>query len=207
MAMGTNEQTFKASILCQDETNGTAYTFDFGYRENSGTAPHIDTGTAAGNFQTLVQASFLAIMPERVHIRRYRFATVYGPFKGEIGFVEADEEGGITPSGHLLPQEVAISFKRSTGYSSRRDRGRIFFGPVDPGNFQQAEPNGDLVENADSRLVTVSNLLKNTLTTQGSTLDPVILAADGTHTGRIVIKTSINPVFVHRKTRRLRVGV
>lgn len=207
MPMGTNEQTFKASILCQDQTNGTAYTFDFGYRENSGTAPHIDTGTAAGNFQTLVQAPFLAIIPERVNIVRYRFATVYGPYKGEIGFVEANQAGLLSIAGHLMPQEIAICLKRATGYASRRDRGRIFFGPVDPATFQQSEPNGDEVVTTVTDLVTVANLLKSNLTTGGHTLEPVILAADGTHAGRTVIKVSIAPVFAHRKTRRLRVGV
>lgn len=202
-----NEQCFKASILCQDETNGTAFTFDYGYREAGGTAPHVDTGTAAGAFQTLVQASYVAILPERVKLVRYRFATVYGPFKGEVGFVETGGlAGDVEVTTNLLPQEVAIAFKRSTGHASRRDRGRVFFGPVDSTLFQMPQPNGDEV-NVTTPLQTACDLNKANLTVGAVTLQPVILAADGTHSGFIVIHATVAPVFVHRKTRRIRVGV
>jgi hypothetical protein len=196
--------TFRATIIAKMD-NGTAIVFDYGYQQQSAGSEHLDTGTAAGNFQTLVQATYLAALHTTVGITRYRFACVHGDHVGEIGFVEVDPPQQGSGDGALLPQEIAISMKRSTGYSSRKDRGRVFFGPClaayAPGT------DFDLVDTTIAELQAVRDLGKATLTTGGVTLKPVLLAGDGTTNGHVITRVAMGPVFVHHKSRRLRVGV
>lgn len=197
-------ENFRATIIMQGNL-GTAFVNDFGFTDNAGGSFHFDMGTAAGDFETMIQAAWLAILPDDVSIVKYRFACVHGPSLGEIGFVELNPpQPGLLTSSDQLPAEICISFKRNTGHASRRDRGRVFFGPVN-GEFHQ-EPNPDLVT-VTPALTTASGMLINPLTTQGHLLQPVILAADGTYSGRLVVNRSIAPVFVQRKSRRFRVGI
>jgi len=195
---------FKATIICQTNLE-TAIVFDFGYADVTAGAGHVDTGIAAGDFQTLVQAKLAALLPTPVAIMKYRFACVLGTHIGEIGFVEGDPIiVGLNEPDYILPSEVCISVKRNTGYASRRDRGRVFFGPV--GSNLRDPDNTDKVKTTDADLVNFRNLLKTNLVTQTRTLEPVILAADGTHSGHKIVNVAIAEVFVHRKSRRLRVG-
>jgi hypothetical protein len=202
MAVG---ETFKATIIAQ-HNDGTAIINDFGYVDLAGSSAHIDTGTAAGAFQTLVQAVFVAAMVADVSIFRYRFACVGGTHKGEIGFV--DVSGGIAganTSGEL-PKEMCISMKRQTGYASKRDRGRIFFGPVALDYWAGPTIAPDKVNAGVAEIVAVSNLLKANLTVSAVVLSPVILAGDGTYSGKVINRVSIPSELVHRKSRRVRVG-
>jgi len=202
MASGEN---FKATMICSRPENGTAFVFDWGYTDPSGSA-HIDTGTAAGNFQTLVQAKMQAVLSTFIRIERYRFACVNGTHKGEVGFVNGTGIMGLyTGAGNPLPQEICISMKRNTGHVSRRDRGRLFFGPcwTDFGDGLQQ----DGVDVANTDLLDVCNLGKADLTTGATTLRPVILSGDGTSTGNFIVNTSIASIFVHRKSRRMRAGI
>lgn len=198
-------ETFKATVI-STTNNGNAIVFDWGYVDLSSGSGHIDTGIAAGDFQTLVQAKLLAALPEGVTIRKYRFACVGGTHNGEIGYVETSGGGyeGSVDNSNMLPLEMAISMKRSTGYASRRDRGRIFFGPV-ASEFRSTENSDQTV--ITTELTNVLNLLKADLTTQSRTLRPVILASDGTYSGRIIIKVAQGLVFVHRKSRRFREAI
>lgn len=199
-------ETFRFSMIGQGNA-GTAIVFDFGFVDLTSGTGHVDTGIAAGDFQTLVQAKIVACLPTEYTVKRYRCACVGGTHKGEIGYVEVDPPvaGGVDGD-YILPAEMAISLKRSTGYSSRKDRGRVFFGPV-CSQFHDAATNIDFVVQDDANLNAVRDLLKTNLTTQTRVLHPVILAADGTYSGRTVCNVSIGQVFVHRKTRRFRVGV
>ncbi len=201
--MAVNE-TFRASIIGQLTPSGTAIVFDFGYRDPSGSA-HVDCGTAAGNFQTLMQSTFANALPSAFIFVRYRFACVSGAHDGEIGYTDVipPVTGALGPE--MLPPEIAISMKRNTGHASRRDRGRIFFGPVSP-DYRQA-PDNDLVLASATELINVSNKLKADLVTGATTLKPVILAADGSYSGNDVIQVAIGPIFVHHKSRRTRGGV
>lgn len=198
-------ETFKASAILQGSL-GTAVVFDFGYVDLDSGTGHIDTNLAAGDFQTLVQSKMAAVLPEGVTFKRYRFACVGSTsHKGEVGYVEVDPPvTGTLGNEGVLPMEMCISLKRSTGYSSRRDRGRVFFGPVcidfrDPNNVDFVAPTNNLN--------LVRDLLKTNLVTNTRTLRPVILAADGTYSGRTISRVAIGQTFVHRKTRRFRVGV
>lgn len=195
-------ECFKASIICEGD-DGTAYVFDYGFADTDGQV-HIDTGIAAGNFQTLVQNYYVAALPTDVTIKKYRFACVNGAHKGEIGFVNDVNVAGEASAVNRYPNEIAISMRRSTGYASRRDRGRVFFGPVSAiwGN----NANVNKVDLTAPALQDLRDLGKATLATQGAGLFPVILAANGTYNGRIIVRVDIAEVFVHHKTRRPRVG-
>jgi len=194
-------ETFRATMICRD-TDNTAFVFDYGYAHQETSSVHIDCGTAAGAFQTLVQAKFAAAFPINMRITKYRFACVDGTSKGEIGFVEVVPvvDGEVT--GEILPPEIAISMKRNTGHSSRRDRGRVFFGPVSA-SFRVGD-NGDQVDTTVTELQDIMNLGKATLTVGGALLQPVILSGTGTYTGRKVVNVAMAPVFVHHKSRRTR---
>jgi hypothetical protein len=196
-------ETFKASIIA-NLADGTAIVNDYGYTDDSSGTTHIDCGTGAGAFQTLVQATYIAALPSNWKTVRYRFACVGGTHKGELGFVEDATHQGALDSDNQLPAELCISMKRNTGHSSRRDRGRVFFGPVAT-DFINVDADWDKVP-ANPLLTAVANLGKAALTVGGVTLHPVILAADGTYSGRVVINVSIGPTFVHRRSRRIRVG-
>src|SRR6476659_9074657 len=122
---------FRLSIVAEDINLHTAFVMDFSYEDRSGGSVHLDTGIMAGNFQTMVQGKWQAITRSTVNLKRYRAACVAGPHIGEIGFVEPfDINGALSEIGTDCPDQTAISFKRNTGYASRKDRGRVFFGPV-----------------------------------------------------------------------------
>lgn len=199
MATGDN---YKATIIARDNY-GTSFVYDFGYATDGVSSIHVDCGTAAGDFQTLVQAKWAACLPNGIFLFRYRFACVRGPHVGEIGYVVANPPvEGSKDNGYRLPNEICISLKRNTGYNTMRDRGRIFFGPVsqdyrDPTNYDKVQD--------DSALRDVRDLLKATLTTQTEVLKPVILNKDGEFTGRYVIHAEIASVFTHRRSRRFRI--
>lgn len=201
--MATGE-TFKATII-GELTDHTAIVFDFGYVDDASGSVHLDTGTAAGNFQTLVQAKFAAVLCSDFTFRRYRFACTLGVHKGEIGYVEVDPavNGALDPLDRL-PNEVCIAMKRMTGHASRRDRGRIFFGPLSKNFAVSADQN---VPSTNGDLDQVRDLLKANLVTGGVTLKPVILSAAGTYSGRLVNRVAYNTIYVHRKSRRPRPGV
>lgn len=203
MGLGEN---FKASVLMSIST-GAAFVFDFGFTDNASGTTHVDTGTAAGDFQTLVQAKLQAVLPDGVRFDRYRFACVAGSHAGEIGYVDVSPPVyGLADSTNALPCEIAISLKRSTGYASRHDRGRVFLGPV-PAALRDTS-NTDKVLLSDSSLQQARDLLKADLVTQTRTLKPVILAKDGSYfMGRVVTKVSIGEIFVHQRSRRIRQGI
>jgi hypothetical protein len=202
--MATGE-TFKATIIAQ-HNDGTAIINDFGYVDLAGGSTHIDTGTAAGAFQTLVQATFVAAMVSDVSIYRYRFACVGGTHKGEIGYT--DVSGGIpgAATNGYLPKEIAVSMKRQTGHASKKDRGRIFFGPVTIDYWLGPSSDVDKIDAGNALLVAVANLLKATLTVSSIALQPVILSSAGTYSGNLINHVSIPSELVHRKSRRVRVG-
>ncbi len=201
--MALNE-TFRATVIAEVNT-GQAIVFDYGYQQQSAGSEHLDTGTAAGDFQTLVQATLAAALPTGLTFKKYRFACVGGTHVGEIGFVVVDPAVTGAQDSDPLPLEIALSMKRSTGHASRRDRGRVFFGPIvedlrDTGN-------SDKPLAGSSQLSDVCNLGKADLTTGGVTLRPVLLSGDGTTTGHVITTVEVGDVFVHHKSRRLRVGV
>jgi hypothetical protein len=192
-------ETFKATVITEGNA-GTAFVFDFGFVDVTSGSAHIDCGIAAGNFQTMVQATMAAALPSEQIFRKYRFACVGGAHVGEIGYVVVDPPVLGGQEGDVLPAECAISMKRNTGFSSRRDRGRIFFGAVV--TSYRTGDNTDEITHTASTLVAVRDLLKATLTTQSRSLKPVILSAAGTYSGRQVINVEVAKVLVHRKSRR-----
>lgn len=201
--MALNE-TFKASVIGQLQGSLTAVVFDYGYVDLNAGSTHRDTGTWAGVFQTMWQAVALAALTDDLVIKRYRFACVAGIHVGEIGYVDnVNVTGGLTAV-NRMPNEVCVSLKRSTGYASRRDRGRVFWGPVAT----------TLVDNSDVNLADVGSALlqaardlgSTPITTGGASLTPVILAANGTYSGRVIVNTGIGDVLCHRKSRRPRAG-
>lgn len=196
-------ETFKASVIGQLD-DGTAVVFDFGYAHIDSPNVHIDTSIAAGNFQTLVQQLMADALPTDYNFKKYRFACVSGANIGEIGYVDVSPPvaGGLSPV-NRYPNELCASLRRSTGYSTRRDRGRVFFGPLATTLIDNANINKVVT---DTALVDVASLLKSNLVTQGVTLKPVILSSSGSYNGRVVIKSSVAEVIVHRKTRRPRIG-
>jgi len=202
--MATGE-TFRATIICSAQSTGTAFVFDFGFVDLSSGSAHLDTGTAAGNFQTMIQASLVALLPTDIFIRRYRFACVSGTHIGEIGYVEVTSPVHGALDEEVLPPEMCISLKRSTGHSSRRDRGRVFFGPC-VASLRNGDA-GDSVDTSNTALGVLADKLKTDVVTAGTTLKPVILSAAGGYSGRVINQVGIGPVFVHHKSRRTRVGV
>lgn len=200
MAIG---ETFKATVIGELD-DGTAVVFDFGYADTAAGSTHIDTATAAGDFQGTVQDDMANALPEDFTFKKYRFACVGGTAHGEIGYVD------VTPAVHgqltavnRSPNELCAALKRSTGYAARNERGRIFFGPLsvtvhDNANVNKVDTGG--------LLLTVANLLKANLVTQTRTLKPVILNAAGGYSGHFVTTASVAAVMVHRRTRRPRVG-
>lgn len=198
-----NGETFRGTIIGRIAADNSAVVFDFGYQDITSGSAIIDTGTAAGDFQTLMQAAFVACLPDDTAIERYRFACVGGAAKGAVGFV--DVPGGIAGSltaVDRMPNEIAICLKRNTGYATRSDRGRVFLGPVATALIDG--PND--VNTTNGYLQALRDKLKDNLTTQGRTLRPVLLKADGTTNGRQIVNVGINPVFCHRRTRRPRIG-
>lgn len=197
-------ETFKATVIGQLD-GGTAIVFDFGYVDLTSGTGQVDTVTACGDFQTLVQDKLANVLPEGFTFMKYRFACVGGTHKGQIGYLPVSPPvvGNCTTEGSL-PAEIAISLQRSTGWSSRKDRGRIFLGPVSPELFSGTHT--DKPNRTYSALLQARDLLKANLTTQTRVLHPVILAADGTYTGRTVVNVNIGEVYVHRKSRRARIG-
>lgn len=198
-----NGETFRATVIASLNAGTTAVVFDFGYMDQSGGATHLDTQTAAGDFQTLVQAALAAVLPSTLTFNRYRFACVGGTHVGEIGYVEVDPpvNGGLAVVAGVLPNEICISLKRRTGYSTPHDRGRIFLGPV-ASDLWSTSPNKPDRTFAD--LITARDLLALPLTTQAVELAPVILKADGTSEGRMITHVAIGEVYTHRKSRRPR---
>lgn len=199
--MATGE-TFKASVIGELD-DSTAVVFDFGFVDLAGGSVHIDTALAAGNFQTLVQDTMAACLPDDYTFKRYRFACVGGAHVGEIGYTEVDPAvHGSVSAVNRMPNELCVSLKRNTGYATRRDRGRIFFGPIPTG----------LVDNANINKIVpagysdVAQLLKTNLVVSGITLKPIILSSAGTYSGRVVSQVGIADVMVHRRTRRPRSG-
>lgn len=196
-------QTFRASVICEGPT-GTAIVFDYSYADSNLSPAHVDTGTAAGVFQTLVQATLAAALPDNVTFKKYRFATVTGPYAGEVGYVVVDPPvTGDLVATDILPTEIAISMKRNTGHTGRGDRGRVFFGPVHK-DFQSTT-NPDKVE-PSADLTAIAALGNAVLTTAGPVLDPVLLNSAGVWNGHVITNTSVGDVFVHRRTRRFRAG-
>jgi hypothetical protein len=202
--MALNE-TFRATVIMVGNA-GTAFVFDYGYQDQNIGSTHLDMGTAAGDFQSLVQATLAVCLPAEVSFVRYRFACVGGTHVGEIGYVEVTPPvaGSIAP-GVPLPGEIAISMKRSTGYSSRKDRGRVFFGPVDESLRSGTNPDECDVTNVD--LIAINALGISALTTAGVLLKPVLLAGNGTTNGHVLVNKAIASVFVHHKSRRFRTGI
>lgn len=199
-------ETFRGTVIGSTGSGVNAILFDFGFRDNTGGSVHIDTGTAAGDFQTLVQSVLAAVLPSTYTFVRYRFACVGGDHVGEIGFVEVSPpvNGDNSVFDYILPNEIAISLKRATGYSSRHDRGRVFLGPV--GSYL-ASASSNKPDAANTDLIAAANLVKAVLTTGGVALTPVILSSAGTTNGRTIIHASIGQVYVHRRSRRPRVLV
>lgn len=197
--MAANEN-FKVSILCVD-VGGQSFVFDYGFHDDSGGAVHIDTNQLASDFQTAHEAAWRACLHQDVQIARYRAACVLGAHKGEVGYIDTAPGVAGTYEGDLLPREICMAFRRSTGYASRRDRGRIFFGPLTKDRQTNANPDICAPQAVD---FTLCDTLKANLLTQTVTLKPVILAADGTYSGHLVNKVAIASIFCHRKTRRFR---
>jgi hypothetical protein len=197
-------QTFRGSCICQHD-NGTAFIFDWSYADPNPTATHLDTGIAAGNLETLMAADVLGCLPSMVSIYKWRFATVTGPFAGEIGYVvpSPPSPGGRTVLA-LLPQENAVSLKRNTGHAARSDRGRLFFGPIDA-SYQDLT-NFDKV-NDDGTLMNLALKMKASLTVSSTVLTPCLLNSAGEWNGHAIINVSVAEIFVQRKTRRFRTGV
>lgn len=195
-------ETFRATII-GELADRTAVVFDFGYMDSSSGSGHIDTGTAAGDFQTLVQAKIVAALPLDYKVTRYRFACVGGLAKGEVGYVDVTPPvSGALTSGNRLPNEVAVSLKRNTGHAGRGDRGRVFFGPVSADIVSDVNE----VDTTSPSLIAVRDLLKTNLTTSTRILRPVLLKPDGSSNGRLIVNVAIARVFVHRRTRRPRTG-
>lgn len=194
-------ETFRASVYGILDV-GTAVVFDYSYVDNTGGSTHIDTGVAAGNFQTLVQTTMAAALPAGFTFTKYRFACVTGTHNGEIGFVDVSPPVTGAMSDEMLPPEICISLQRNTGHSSRHDRGRVFFGPVHP-DYQDPSDHPDKVQ-IDANLTAVANLGKAVLTTSGVDLTPCLLSSAGEWNNNAIINVKINPIFCHRRTRRLR---
>lgn len=198
-------ELFRASIVMLHIPSGTAFVNDFSYADKSSGSTHIDTNVAAGDFQTLVQAKFQAALPESMNFVKYRFACVAGGHAGEVGeVVLTDTQNGELTGGTTLPNEVCISLKRSTGYATRRDRGRIFFGPVHSDLYGASRNSPDL---ESGQLQDVMNLLKTNLVTQTRTLKPIILSSTNTTNGHDIVRASIGHLYTHRKSRRPRLLV
>lgn len=201
MAAGDN---FKVSIIGQESVYGSAIVNDFGLAD-VGSSAHLDTVAIAAAFQTMIEAKLLACLPQTYSLLKYRCACVAGPHQGEIGFVinnSPPQGGGGNTS---LPTEMAISIRRSTGYASRRDRGRIFLGPVDLGQF--VDPyHQDQLSASIGPLLTFAGCLASSITVSGTVLSPVILASNGTYSGNLVIHTQVASTFVHRRSRRAGIG-
>src|SRR6478672_5576815 len=125
--------TYRATVIMRASA-GTQIVFDFGYVDVSSGATHIDMGTAAGDFQTLVQGTLAAALPSTQTFIRYRFACLKTVQAGEVGYVDVDPpvvgDKTVTLVTDVLPLEMCVSMKRNTGHTSRRDRGRVFFGAV-----------------------------------------------------------------------------
>ncbi len=200
--MATGE-TFRATVIGQ-LTFGGAVVYDYGYVDLASGSTHLDMGIAAGNFQTLVQAKLAAASTSALSFVRYRFACVSGTHIGEIGYVEVASPVSGASASNINPLEIAISMKRSTGHSSRRDRGRVFWGPV-PTEFNLGD-NPDLPDTSNAALQDIMNLGKADLVTGGVTLKPVILSADGSYSGRVIVQVSMGKVYVHHKSRRTGIG-
>lgn len=202
--MAANE-VFKATVIGV-LTHGTAVIFDYGYQDQTGGSLHFDMGTAAGDFQTMVQATLAAALPVSFTFKRYRFACVSGAHVGEIGYVDVTSPViGTLTVGVELPAEVCISLKRGTGFASRKDRGRVFLGPVMSG--LQSTSNPDQVVDIGTILAVAANLGTQGLNTQTANLTPVLVDSTGETTGRRLINASFGSVFVQRKSRRFRSGV
>lgn len=195
---------FRASIIIDDSTSG-AIVNNYGYADLTGGSVHLDMGIAAGVFQTLVQEKYAAFLPTTCKIVKYRFACVFSPSHlGEIGFVEPDEPvfGGAATIG-MLPAEMAIAIRRNCGTASRMERGRIFLGPVSATYRSLLTNQPDMTS---SVLNDFTNLVKAGITVSGTALSPIIVDADGDSTEKVIINSSIGPVFVHRRSRRPGVG-
>lgn len=195
-------ETFRATLI-GESNQGTAFVFDFGYVDLGSGGGHIDCGIGAGVFQALVQDVMAECLPEAFAFRKYRFACLAGAHAGEVGYVTVDPIVHGNEIGDVLPAEIAISLKRNTGHTSRRDRGRIFFGPVLRG-IRTDDNNTDLVDRNNNALKAVRDLLKENITVEGRVLRPVVLSAAGTYSGRTIVNVDIGDVFVHRKSRRFR---
>ena len=197
-----NGETFKASVI-GELADGTGVVFDFGYVDNNPSSVHLDTGTMAGDFQTLVQAIMATSLPDDYTFKRYRVACVSGAHAGEIGYVEVSPPVlGQASAVNRMANELCVSIKRATGHASRRDRGRIFFGPIPLGAMDNANVN-KIVPTFYSD---VAELLKANLTTSATVLKPVILNSAGAYSGNLVNRVGIADVIVHRKSRRPRQG-
>lgn len=202
MAGGDN---FKLSIISQFNPSVTQIVADYGYTDNSGGSLHLDTGDIITSFRTMVETKYRAVLPDCVFIHQYRcqcVASTHG-FKGEIGYYDLNPTVAGTNGSETLPPEMAISIRRKTGWASRRDRGRLFLGPVTTSYFSSATP--DVVQ-VDATLLTFAGTVSESITVSGVVLSPVILSANGTYSGHLIIANSVPNGWVHRKSRRAGVG-
>lgn len=192
---------FRATVMGITKDNA-AINFDFGYADKAVGSTRLDTGIAAGNFQTLVQTTMVAALDDNTSLYKYRFACTDGPNKGDIGYVEVSPVQGTVVPAIYFPNEMCISLKRNTGRTGRDHRGRIFFGPANEDTVLAADTNQ--ADQASATLLAVRDLLKATLTVSGRTLTPVLLKSNGTTNGYTIINVGIAAVLCHRKSRRPR---
>lgn len=179
----------------------TAIVNDFFYVDNNASSPRLDTTAAASDFFSALSALMVPATSTVQFCNSVRCEVLAGPNAGDVGVFNAITPPAGDIAGDVLPSEVAISIFRNCGRKGPKNRGRIFFGAVTQDKVS-TDGNGE-VTTTDATLTPIRDFLKAVFTTATVNLDPVICNHLGVIAGP-VINIGINPVVVHRKSRRIR---
>lgn len=174
------------------------------YKDESGGATVWYPPTCLSDFNAFCYGTLQNCLRTDWNGTAIRFACIAGPNAGMVGYDDINGTTGvIVPTGtEGVPPEICISIKRSTGFASRHDRGRLFLGPVDPSLL--TSPTLGIVDQTNASLIALTGIGYAIFTTMGVGLTPVLVNKTTLVASRQLIQGAIAEGTVHRRKRRSR---
>lgn len=194
---------FRLSLLGNDGFRSIVNTFH--YADDSGGSVHINADAFCSDWWTTWSAPLLAAAVNSVNFTAVNVQCILGPNLGDIGVYGMNAGNTGTYGAPDVIPEICIAITRKITKAGRKNRGRIFWGPLNSGHFSSV-PNGE-VNTGDASLTSISTILTSSFTTQTVALDPCLVHAAGkpvvyTRTPGIITESVVSQGSVHRKTRR-----
>jgi hypothetical protein len=181
--------------------NGTEIVNTWHYKDVSGGSTEFFMATTCADFYTQFWTQLQNCLTTDYILYSIRGAVVAGPGLGRVFTqIYSGITGGNAPSVAQVP-EICISIKRSTGYASRANRGRLFLGPVD--NIFLTDPEKGEVDTTNSFLLLLAGTTTAIFTTQTVGLVPCLVSKLFVPSAQLLY-SGIAPGTVHRRKRRFR---